>query len=366
MTGQGWAGGGRLRGYVAYVVEAAAAAGVLDGLARDLETFAQVISSSEPLAQALGDGSISVAERAGLVDDLLAQKPEGPVARLAGRGTVASLRRLGRAVVELVPPLQVPVAADWLPARAAVELSRPAGAAGSLPEAPASSVAAKQRLAGYAQALMEDLSSAGGSSSRDIEELEDQLFRFARSLRQSEELRSALTDAAIGPEVRQDIVGDLLPGAAFGSARRLISYAVASGRSRDLVEMTEWLVERAAEERGLRVAEVRSAVPLERQQVDRLAGALGEMTGRRVEVRVTVDPSVLGGIGVVVGGTVVHGTLRWHLDQLRQRLPGTPRGAPGQVPAEAASTGALMGAGGDAGTGTGSGTGAGKSNGKGA
>ena len=64
------------------------------------------------------------------------------------------------------------------------------------------------------------------------------------------------------------------------------------------------------------VAEVRSAVPLDDEQVQRLAEALSQATGKHVEVKVIVDPSVLGGVVARIGDTVIDGTVRHRLDQL--------------------------------------------------
>jgi F-type H+-transporting ATPase subunit delta len=65
------------------------------------------------------------------------------------------------------------------------------------------------------------------------------------------------------------------------------------------------------------VAEVRSAIDLSEDQRRRLADALGAATGKQVEVRVIVDPSVIGGIVAQVGDTVIDGSVRSRLDQLK-------------------------------------------------
>jgi F-type H+-transporting ATPase subunit delta len=68
---------------------------------------------------------------------------------------------------------------------------------------------------------------------------------------------------------------------------------------------------------GKEVAEVRSAVELTADQQDRLAKALNAATGKQVTIKVIVDPSVLGGIVAQVGDTVIDGSVRSRLEQLR-------------------------------------------------
>jgi F-type H+-transporting ATPase subunit delta len=70
------------------------------------------------------------------------------------------------------------------------------------------------------------------------------------------------------------------------------------------------------------VAEVRSAVPLDEDQRTRLAAALGRATGRAVDVKVVIDPEVLGGVVAQVGDTVIDGSVRARLDELRERIGG--------------------------------------------
>ena len=68
------------------------------------------------------------------------------------------------------------------------------------------------------------------------------------------------------------------------------------------------------------LAEVRSAVDLTAAQRDRLAEALSRATGRQVEVKVVVDPSVVGGIVARVGDEVFDGSIASRLEDAKQAL----------------------------------------------
>jgi F-type H+-transporting ATPase subunit delta len=174
---------------------------------------------------------------------------------------------------------------------------------------------ASDRVDAYAAALFE-VAKAEGS----LATVEEELFRVARTLEGSDELRSTLTDRAVPVELRQGIVEDLLGPRALPVTTALVSFVVGSGRGKDLPAIIDRLVERAAEERSQAVAEVRSAVPLTEDQRDRLAAALGRATKKNVSVKVIVDPSILGGIVAQVGDTVIDGSIRHRLDQLKEQL----------------------------------------------
>ena len=132
------------------------------------------------------------------------------------------------------------------------------------------------RIQGYARALFE-IARAEGT----LDEVEDELFRFARSYESSEELRNALTDDLVPPEKRQAIVEDLLGGKATSTTTQLVSMVVGSGRGRDLLAIVDQLVRRAAGSKDLDVAEVRTAIALSDDQQARLKAALENATGKR-------------------------------------------------------------------------------------
>jgi F-type H+-transporting ATPase subunit delta len=173
----------------------------------------------------------------------------------------------------------------------------------------------EQRVDGYANAMFE-VARVEGS----LDEVEDELFRFARTLEGNDELRSVLTDDAVPADRRRGVVADLLGPRSSPVTVNLVSFVVGAGRARDLPAIVDRLVQRAAAEHDKVVAEVRSAVALDDDQRRRLADALGRATGKAVEVKAIVDPSVLGGVVARVGDTVIDGTVRTRLDQLRETI----------------------------------------------
>lgn len=164
----------------------------------------------------------------------------------------------------------------------------------------------------YAEALL-----AVARSEGSLAEVEDELFRFARILEANDDLRTTLTDAALPVSRRQQIVEDLLGGQASPTTTALVSMVVGTGRSRDLPAIIDELVKLSAAEGNREVAEVRSAVALSDDQKQRLAAALEAKTGKKVELKVIIDPTVLGGLVAQVGDTVIDGSIKTRLQQLK-------------------------------------------------
>jgi F-type H+-transporting ATPase subunit delta len=171
------------------------------------------------------------------------------------------------------------------------------------------------RIDGYARGIF-DIAQAEGA----LEKVENELFQFSQLFQDNEQLREKLTDQSLPVEKRQAIVEDLLGQKASPLTVNLISFLVGTGRARELPEIVNRLVERAAAERQREVAEVRTAIPLDDEQRRRLTEALEQSTGKQIELKVIVDPSVLGGVVARVGDTVIDGTVRRRLDQLRESI----------------------------------------------
>ncbi len=172
-----------------------------------------------------------------------------------------------------------------------------------------------QRTDSYAEALY-----TIAANEQQVDEVADELFRFARVFESSDELRDALIDPHLPASRRQQIVEDLLGGKATEVTTSLISMVVGVGRARDLPAIIDRVVEMSARQNQKAVAEVRSAIELTEDQRARLTAALSTATGRAVEIKVIVDPTVLGGVVAQIGDTVIDGSVRHRLSQLRESI----------------------------------------------
>jgi F-type H+-transporting ATPase subunit delta len=66
--------------------------------------------------------------------------------------------------------------------------------------------------------------------------------------------------------------------------------------------------------------EVTSAVALDEKIVGQIGDRISEQTDRKVELTARVEPDILGGIMVRVGNTVLDGSVRNRLEQLRKQV----------------------------------------------
>ena len=178
-------------------------------------------------------------------------------------------------------------------------------------------MATDELIHGYAEALFRIVRAEG-----ELDRVEDELFRFGKLLESNHELKQVLSDRAIERDQRRKVLDQILSGKVSPHTLGLLEFIVAQGRARQLPQILDELSNIAAEARSAVVAEVRSAIPLDDSQRAELATALSRATGKRVEVKVLVDPSVIGGVVTKVGDTVIDGSVRRRLEQLKEQVRG--------------------------------------------
>jgi len=177
-------------------------------------------------------------------------------------------------------------------------------------------------LADSLEMLADDALLAAAERQGELDQVEDELFRFERILGSAGELVSALDEQGVPAERRQGLLRTLLTGKVNRITAELLNHAVASGRKRSLLLAIDDLLEASAARRERSVARVVSATELSQQQTERLAASLSQLYGRPISVRSAVDPSVRGGLQVRVGDEVIDGTISSRLAAARAALAG--------------------------------------------
>jgi len=171
------------------------------------------------------------------------------------------------------------------------------------------------RITGYAKGLL-----AVAEAEEKLGVVESELFSIAESFESSNELRAALTDPQLPADKKSAIIDELLEGKASSLTVGLVQLIVSQGRASELPSIARAFVETAAATRNKAVAEIRSAIPLDQETIDRLAAALSKATGKQLEVKAVVDESVVGGIVARVGDVVIDGSVASRFDSLRHAI----------------------------------------------
>ncbi len=161
---------------------------------------------------------------------------------------------------------------------------------------------------------------AGAQAAGELDRVEDELFRFRRTVDADVELRSALTDRTASGDRKAALVSQLLEGKVAPVTLRLARQAVLAARGLRFDAVLEEYGELAAKRREELVAHVVVALPMEEAHRERLSQALSQQYGKPVHLNVDVDPDVIGGVRVEIGDEVIDGTIARRLDDARRRI----------------------------------------------
>jgi F-type H+-transporting ATPase subunit delta len=171
----------------------------------------------------------------------------------------------------------------------------------------------------YARALVDVVLDPG--SALTPEDAVAQLRAAAEMVAQSAELRVALLTPAIATSRKRAVMGKLLDE--IGTARiiRNFIYVVIDHRRIGILGEIREAFELVLDERmGFVRAEITSAAALDQNRSAGLESELSRLTGKRMRLRLAVDPELLGGATARIGSTLYDGSLRGQLEHLRREL----------------------------------------------
>jgi F-type H+-transporting ATPase subunit delta len=287
-----------LEGYAAAVLGDASLA-ERERVAEQLEAVDAAVQTRDDLRAALTDTALSGEVRSAVLRDLLTGRVDEPTVRLAAYAArVCSGQNLSATLSDLTH-----------------YASRRARPEPYVPES-LSLLEARRRVAGYADARLEGLDTDQFSS------VEDDLFRWARTVEANPELRRVLVDRDAAVGARQALTRGLLEGKVHPTSLALCLFGVEGGRPRDVVGTLDFLVDYVARARDWRVARVRTARELDESARAALTASLETISGRRVELQVTEDPTLLGGVLVEIGDLRLDATTRGQLETLHDTIAG--------------------------------------------
>ena len=156
----------------------------------------------------------------------------------------------------------------------------------------------------------------------ELDDVEDELFRFGRIVSSDRELARILSDRTAPAEGKAALLDRLLSGKVSPVTEQLVRNVLTGPHAGHAETAIERLSDVASRRRGQSVARVTTAVALTAEQEQRLTEVLSRIYGRTVGLQVTVDPSVLGGLIVQVGDEVIDGSIAHRLEVAGRRLVG--------------------------------------------
>lgn len=168
--------------------------------------------------------------------------------------------------------------------------------------------------AAYATALLE-LATENGSA----KEVYEQCAELERALSADRTLLSFFTSPNLTVAEREGGIDKVLPQT-DRLLRNTIKLLCAKGEGAELPAVLRLVREQYQTERGLLPVQAVTAVPLSEGQSAKLRAALAAETGKTILLENLVDPTVLGGVRLMMDGKRLDGTVQARLAAMKQRL----------------------------------------------
>ena len=170
----------------------------------------------------------------------------------------------------------------------------------------------------YARALADVVARTG-----DYRAVEREVEDFAAAYRESAELRDLFETPAVPLESKKKVLEVILRrlGASTTSAN-FLRVVLSNYRMKVLEEMVQAFRRIANQRLGVVRVQVFSAQPLREDERRAVSARFEEVTGKRVEVEFHEEAELLGGIRAQIESTVYDGSVRGHLQRIRQQLMG--------------------------------------------
>jgi F-type H+-transporting ATPase subunit delta len=168
----------------------------------------------------------------------------------------------------------------------------------------------------YANAFA-DIAIAQGAPQTAVRQLAD----FGEAFAASAELRNFLESPAVDTQIKHRVIEKIVAQQGAGRIiRNFLFVIVDHHRAHMLPEIIAAVQDVVRQRQGVAEAEVSSAVELSAAQKSELARTLSRLTGKRIELKYSLDPALLGGAIARVGDTIYDGSLRSRLAEMRARL----------------------------------------------
>jgi F-type H+-transporting ATPase subunit delta len=169
----------------------------------------------------------------------------------------------------------------------------------------------------YARALFD----VANQESADLSKIQQDLNDVVAAVADNPELSRVLASHGVPDTARRQII--VAVGEKIGVAApvgKLLGMLADRRRLELLPDLAAVYTERLLEHRNVVQADITTAAPIGPETAEAIAASLQSATGKQITMRVSVDPSLLGGVVARVGSTVYDGSVRTQLKKMRDQL----------------------------------------------
>ena len=139
-----------------------------------------------------------------------------------------------------------------------------------------------------------------------------------------EDIRRFLESPKIHFEAKSKLLSEHMKGV-NPLVLNLVLMLISRGRLNIIGEIAAEYQRLLRSSRGVELAEVTTAVPLAKEDEQKLARQLGRIVGKKIEIKADINPGIIGGFTARIGDRLLDGSTRGKLAALKKELAGAGR-----------------------------------------
>lgn len=147
-----------------------------------------------------------------------------------------------------------------------------------------------------------------------------EMLKFAEAIATDAQMANVLASPKLGADAMASLFLSIAGDRFSEEMRSFIRVLIEADRIELLPEIRALFESLRNEAEGVAKATIETALPLSDAQLAELTGALAKRFGKRIEASTSINPALIGGARIAVGDTVIDGSVRGKLEQMKQAL----------------------------------------------
>lgn len=153
-----------------------------------------------------------------------------------------------------------------------------------------------------------------------IDQYQQELEKMVQVIAETENLKEYLAHLLVPTKEKRELAGKIFSGQVSDTTLNFLYLIIDKRRENYLAAIVQEYKEMADESRNIAKADLIAAQEVSEEEVKILAEKLSASTGKTVQFRVLVDPSLIGGVKIRMGDQIIDGTVAKKLAMLKEQL----------------------------------------------
>lgn len=155
-----------------------------------------------------------------------------------------------------------------------------------------------------------------GIQTNETDSLLADMQMIGEAMKSTPMLHKTLISPVVKDKVKVSVLKEIFSTKISDTTIRLIDILADKKRLGLLQDVTKSFIELYNQHAGILEINILTAYELDQRQIDKIVGAISATTGKKIKHSIKIDKSLMGGVAIKYGDTVIDGSVRNRLEQL--------------------------------------------------